>query len=103
MSGFASFILSAFGWLVDGLWNLFATLINTIVLAFCTLFDQVLNLLPTMSVDAPAQFSTDPTFLSTVNWFIPVNHIVLSLGVYLAAMLLYFGAGPLLRMFKIIH
>jgi len=103
MSGLASWLLSAFTWLLDGAWNVFAGLVNAIIVAFCSFFSMVVNLLPTTQVTAPDPISSDPTFLSTLNWFIPVNHMVVSLGVYIAAMLLYFGLGPLLRFFKIIH
>lgn len=101
MGAFADWLKNLFGWAFDCLWNLLVDLFNAIIVAFCAIFSTIIELLPTVDASAPVSI-TDSDFLGFLNWFLPVGHMVQSLGLYITAMLLYFGIGPLLRWVKVI-
>lgn len=102
MDSFASWLISLFSWVIDAIYNVLVAVINAIVTVFCTFFDLVLNLLPTMSVSAPVSLDGESQFMGILNWFLPIGHIVNSITLYGTAMLLYFGVGPILRWIKVV-
>lgn len=97
---------SFFGWLLDAIWNSLVDFLNAVIAGVSSLFTIFLNMLPDAGSVSGISAPTDPTavqdFLGYANWFLPLNHIVASIGLYITATLLYFGIGPLLRWVKVI-
>ncbi|MBU4176910.1 MAG: hypothetical protein L6364_04050 [Desulfobulbaceae bacterium] len=88
-------------WFGQAIYNGTIKLVNAVIAALAAFVDMVLALLPTTSFDTPGSVASE--WLGTMNWFLPINHIVFSLGMYSTALLIYFGTGPILRWLKVIR
>lgn len=102
LNDFANWLKSLFSWLVDAIWNVVVDIINAFILALCSLCEGVISLLPTTSTSAPSDPSSILNFVATLNWFLPIDHLIVSIGLYCTALALYFSLGPLLRWVKVI-
>lgn len=67
--------------------NLLINIVNSLIAGVGTLITGLLALLPTSPF---ASVSVDSTWLSYVNYFIPVGTILVHLGLYLTAALSYY-------------
>lgn len=80
----------------------FMHLINIIIKALGALITLVFSLLP----NSPFQFlmnGTISSFLSGLNWFIPVTEIIVTLEVWVSAILVYYLYSIALRWIKAIE
>lgn len=99
---FAAWLTTLFDKLVALLYNVIVDIFNLVILAFAQLGIAASYLLPSIDF-APPQFPVVANFLGYLNWFIPINHIIVSLGLYSTAIVLYFTIGPILRWVKVIQ
>lgn len=106
LSAFASWLVSLFNYLIDSLYEGTINAINAIISGVGAAIAFVVGLLPDMGaynftppVSAPGQ----QDFLGFINWLLPVNHLVSSISLYVAAIILYFAMAPVLRWFKVVR
>lgn len=100
-SWLTDWIVGVFDWFLQEIINGLIWIINQTILAICALAGMIIDLLPSASYTVPG--GIDSSWLGVMNWFLPINHIVASLAVYISAMLVLFGVGPILRWVKMVR
>lgn len=100
-SWLTDWLIGALEWFGQLIKNGIIEIINALIVAIAAICDAVIALLPESSYTAPG--TVESTWLGVVNWFLPLNHIIYSLGMYLAAVLVLFGIGPVLRWLKVVR
>lgn len=75
--------------------------INAIVNFFITFVNGLINILPDSPIDK-IKININNTFLSYMNWLIPINEILQLFGIFVGVYLAYLAIAFILRFFKVI-
>ena len=100
-SWMTDWLVNILRWFGQAIYNGTIKLVNAIIIALAAFVDTVLSLLPTTSYSTDGAF--DSSWLGTLNWFLPISHMVNALAMYAAAVTLLFSVGPILRWLKVVR
>lgn len=81
--------------------NLIIKFINAIVNFFVNFINGFLDLLPESPIDK-ININLNNTFLSYLNWLIPINEIIQIMSIFAGLYLSYIAISFILRFFKVI-
>lgn len=77
-------------------------LVNQMIAQLATVLDFLTSWLPDYTLPTFTQLSNDNQALTLLNFFVPVDVMVVILGMWLTSEVLYIGVAPVLRWFKLI-
>jgi hypothetical protein len=98
-----SWLQSFFQVLIDALTDLFVIVVNLVLGLVAFLIQLISTMLPSLSIGTELidQFPRPEQAICFLNWFFPVDVLLLCADFGITAYLLKFASGPILRFLKI--